>query len=769
MTLGLGFGVCSSVARGQCTATWTPPLQAPGLNGPVSAVLPLGATDMLVGGSFTAAGGVLANGIARYSMTTGRWSAFGDGALNGAVLSILRLSSGEIVVGGYFTLSDPWTHVNLARLDAATGHWVGLTSFIDGPVHAMTELADGSLVVGGRFTDIDFIELNGIARLQPQTGTWSAMGTQGLWAVGEVSVHAVAAMPDGRVIVGGEFAGAGGFATPNIAVFNLASGLWSSAAGGVVRSDQFRSQVQSIVPLADGGAVVAGDFAMAGTMPAMNIARLSPDGQAWTTMGQGSVQPVYSALRSSTGAIIATGAFPAASGGTTPGIARFDEALQQWDIIAPLLVPQVRIVQLSSEQIVVGGIFDRAGDRAALNIALLDPVAGVWVPLGTGPDGQIMDMVVEPGGTVLVGGLLKSIGGLTGSVVARYHPNDQSWSTVGQPLLAELLSLVRLSTGEIVAAGRLFPGQPGGPDVRATVKLDTASGSWVQLGPVWGSFPVAQALCPLPGGDLAASMWDLSSWQRELWVYRSSTQTWQMLTQVLGTVTALCAPSPNTLVIGGDFLHPGGGAATGIAAYDLLTGIWTPMGPPIRVRVTSMTGLPGGDVLIGGLDLSTAGSSPGFLGRLSPSTGTWTPVVTSFDGRMDDMQDLGNGRVLIGGTFSQLGGVAATNLAVYDTAISQVAALPGDRLQPVTALAVLPDGRVIAGGRTEASAAYFTMQIPPTACRADFDCSRHVTIDDIFVYLNAWFATNPRCDVSGDGLVNLDDIFIFLNLWFAGC
>jgi hypothetical protein len=65
-------------------------------------------------------------------------------------------------------------------------------------------------------------------------------------------------------------------------------------------------------------------------------------------------------------------------------------------------------------------------------------------------------------------------------------------------------------------------------------------------------------------------------------------------------------------------------------------------------------------------------------------------------------------------------------------------------------------------------------------CIADFDCSGAANLDDIFIFLNAWFAgcngTQPgapclgrTCDVNGLNGVNLDDLFIFINVWFAGC
>lgn len=53
-------------------------------------------------------------------------------------------------------------------------------------------------------------------------------------------------------------------------------------------------------------------------------------------------------------------------------------------------------------------------------------------------------------------------------------------------------------------------------------------------------------------------------------------------------------------------------------------------------------------------------------------------------------------------------------------------------------------------------------------CIADFDGSGAATVQDVFAYLNAWFAGDVRTDLDGDG-VGVQDIFSFLNAWFAGC
>ncbi len=66
-------------------------------------------------------------------------------------------------------------------------------------------------------------------------------------------------------------------------------------------------------------------------------------------------------------------------------------------------------------------------------------------------------------------------------------------------------------------------------------------------------------------------------------------------------------------------------------------------------------------------------------------------------------------------------------------------------------------------GSTPSTAAMLTI------CAADFDCSGIVSIDDIFSFLNAWFAQDPRANIDGAGGVAIDDIFAYLNLWFSGC
>ncbi len=59
-----------------------------------------------------------------------------------------------------------------------------------------------------------------------------------------------------------------------------------------------------------------------------------------------------------------------------------------------------------------------------------------------------------------------------------------------------------------------------------------------------------------------------------------------------------------------------------------------------------------------------------------------------------------------------------------------------------------------------------------TICKADFNCSggpNALTVQDIFDYLGAWFAQDPRADFNGIDGLTVQDVFDFIGAWFVGC
>lgn len=54
-------------------------------------------------------------------------------------------------------------------------------------------------------------------------------------------------------------------------------------------------------------------------------------------------------------------------------------------------------------------------------------------------------------------------------------------------------------------------------------------------------------------------------------------------------------------------------------------------------------------------------------------------------------------------------------------------------------------------------------------CHADFNHDNTRSVQDLFDFLSAWFASEPHADVNASADINVQDIFDFLSRWFAGC
>jgi hypothetical protein len=64
--------------------------------------------------------------------------------------------------------------------------------------------------------------------------------------------------------------------------------------------------------------------------------------------------------------------------------------------------------------------------------------------------------------------------------------------------------------------------------------------------------------------------------------------------------------------------------------------------------------------------------------------------------------------------------------------------------------------------------ARFTQTLPG-CCKADFNQSGQVNVQDIFDFLAAWFANGAGADFNGTGGITVQDVFDFLAAWFVGC
>jgi hypothetical protein len=176
--------------------------------------------EVVVGGDFTSAGGVSANRVARFNTQTNTWSTLGTGSSNGVNggVNALAVVGNEVVVGGSFTFAGGVSANHVARFNTQTNTWsslgTGSSNGVNDVVYALAVVGN-EVVVGGSFTFAGGVSANRVARFNTATNTWSSLGTGSSNGVNS-TVYTLAVVGD-EVVVGGSFSSAGGVSAKNVA------------------------------------------------------------------------------------------------------------------------------------------------------------------------------------------------------------------------------------------------------------------------------------------------------------------------------------------------------------------------------------------------------------------------------------------------------------------------------------------------------------------------------------------------------------------------
>lgn len=238
---------------------------------------------LYVGGWFSSAGGVAVNNIARWDGSG--WSALEavGGQGTSAQVDTMELfddgSGPSLFVGGYFSSAGGVITNGIAKWTGT--QWLPLIGPIEvgvsGTVHDLVVWDDGSgadLYAGGSFTHAGGVGTNYVARWDGDEWSWlfSPLG------IGvDATVHSLAVADDGRgeeLFVGGDFAVAGNVLANRVAQWDGTA--WSVLAGsaGVGTEDR----VRALVEFDDGsgpGLYVGGRFHTAGGIVSQAIGRWS--------------------------------------------------------------------------------------------------------------------------------------------------------------------------------------------------------------------------------------------------------------------------------------------------------------------------------------------------------------------------------------------------------------------------------------------------------------------------------------------------------------
>jgi len=314
------------------------------------AVLPGG--ELVAVGNFLAAGPLPTGGVARWNGSA--WSTLGSGGIGssgmnvgGIGLAAVTLPNGDLVVGGSFSSIGGVAANNVARWNGTQWAPVGALGS-GGVVHALGVAPDRTPYAGGLFS----LAAGGSTALARWNGTaWTQV--PGLQAS---EVHAIAFLPDGRLVVGGElgslfvpvgvlsgttWTGLGSQADADAAVYALAvlpngdlvaGGLYGSTLGGRVRQwngtawttlGATNGKIDALHVLPNGELLVGGWFGWSSSVPAAGLLRWN--GSSWSGVagGLGGRWRRASAFATApSGEVYVGGAFALAGGQVAGGLAR---------------------------------------------------------------------------------------------------------------------------------------------------------------------------------------------------------------------------------------------------------------------------------------------------------------------------------------------------------------------------------------------------------------------------------------------------------------
>lgn len=372
----------------------------------------------------------------------------GQPVISGAVAPDVPMNVGINVISIVVTAQDGVTTkayeitATRAPTEAAGDLDLSFTTQADDKVTCTAALPDGGLMLGGQFLTMAGQPRSNIARLN-QNGDLTASVTLEItpypsfrWA----DVQAVAVQPDGKVILGGHFGSIAGNAKPWLARLNADGSLDTDFP-----ANKTNSQLLAILPLPDGKILIGGDFSFVGSSSKKCLARLNNDGSLDSTFGGSPNNTVSSIARQSDGQIVVGGTFTSVGGTTRNRVARLTANGALDSSFNPDADGSVYAVALQPDgKVLLAGAFTSVGGVTRNRLARLNSDGSVDTTFpDLGASSSLLELALQCDGRIIVGGLTTSVSGIGRASTARLNADgtvDSSFRADGN-LSAESLQL----------------------------------------------------------------------------------------------------------------------------------------------------------------------------------------------------------------------------------------------------------------------------------------------------------------------------------------
>ncbi|MFK7847718.1 MAG: T9SS type A sorting domain-containing protein [Rhodothermales bacterium] len=699
---------------------WDDQFSAYGVDGEVLSAAVDANGDLIVVGEFSRAGGLAADGIAKWNGS--QWSTLGGSlgrGFSGVVHAVAIAPDGSIYIGGdFFEVVQGNGSVvdveNLAKWNGAT--WEPLGTGVDAPVHALAIDQSGLLYIGGEFArdGSGEFELSKIATWDGSNlgsvgnglGTFSGVIVRSLGFDSLGDLYAAGSELSGGVFKwdgqSWETIGARHQGTVNTIAFDASDNLY---IGGdfqtVIQTDEseitanriarwdgttweglgsgFDGEVRAMGFDNNGTLYVSGLFAKLGDGTALrHIARWNT---TWEAIGPGEDENLFESVNAlaftGDGAFYALGDVQHLGGELVNGIGYWDG--QKWNGIGGMgLDAAVHALTFDSSGILyAGGEFVYSGPFHSNKITRW--VDNAWQPLGQGVTGASVQALAQGANRmVYVGGDFSDVIQDDGTTLLAYNIaawDGAVWSTLGTGVNGAVKAIVVDASGNLFIGGT-FTQDGSEQETRNYIAMWNGS-AWSTPGGGFDGPVHALALNNegqvIAGGSftqagIAANTAYIAEWNGTSWEPLSAT------TVLDAEVNALYVNDAGVLYAGGAFTETEAGFSTNyIASFE--SGVWAPLGSSngnglSACCVNAISQSTGGDIIVGG-DFEGVQNPVGpdlQVGNAAiwRELGGWALLSSGMDDEVFALASNGED-VMVGGQFQVAGDLPSAFIARWST------------------------------------------------------------------------------------------------------
>lgn len=528
-----------------------------------------------------------------------------------------HLGGGLLAAGGFNSVggqaSAPIVRLLTASGAADPGFNVSTSSAnpYGNVINALAVLPDGRILIGGEFDTVNGQPRAMIARLLPD-GT---LDTSFVPPTLNGGVTGIDLQPDGRVVIVGEFTGLSG--RDRIARLN-ADGSLDELFAELIAPNNL---VHAVHVQQDGGVVLAGNFTHL-TGPGLNrnrIARLDANGvvdRSWQITGATN-QSIYDLAPLSDGRMMVGGAFTQFNGAARTRLARLT-ADGFVDSFAPTISSSVvAMAVLPDDRVLIGGGFTTVNGATRRRLALLNPDGSLDSSFNLDINDAVWALAVQPDGKVLVGGTFTMVAGQQRQRLFRLNANGTLDTGFNPPMFDDAIWVISVQPDGRILVGGDFQMLGGWPTKRLA-RLQ-ASG---QIDP---------------------------SFQAE----------------ANGTVSALAQLANGTVLVGGNFTTIGDSNRSRLAALNGATGaVLSSFSGGANGQVQSILPRVDGKVYVAGSFTTIASGTRHRLALLTANGSLDAAFVNpSVNNSVIAMAPQRDGTLVIGGDFTQAGGSTRNGVA----------------------------------------------------------------------------------------------------------